>query len=303
VSRERIQISEHLYPFTPQTLSVDGYTISYVDEGARDGEITVMVHGNPTWSFYYRHLIEAVVDAGGRALAIDHIGCGLSDKPSERDYPYTLSRRVDDLTAWIEQLNLGETPFNLVVHDWGGMIGCAYAIRHPERLKRLIVLNTAAFHLPRDKRLPFTLWLGRNTWVGKALIRGMNAFSGLATRWACMRPLSREVRQAYTAPYNTWANRVATHEFVRDIPLSPDDSAYATVSETQEGLERLKDKPILIGWGMRDFVFDEPFLREWRRRFPEAEVHRFEEGGHYILEDHRDELIPLITRFLSSPVT
>lgn len=261
---------------------------------------TVMIHGNPTWAFYYRDLIRAINDAGGRALAPDHIGCGLSDKPSEHNYEYTLSQRVADLEAWFDAVGLSDTPVNLVVHDWGGMIGSAYATRHPERVKRLVVLNTAAFHIPTDKRLPFTLWLGRNTRLGQIMIQGFNAFSGLATRWACMKPLKREVRHAYTAPYHSWETRIATHRFVRDIPLKSSDRAYATVSETQEGLSQLKDKPMLLGWGLKDFVFDETFLRVWRARFPDAECHVYPDSGHYILEDERTDLIPKIVSFLSN---
>jgi len=262
------------------------------------GAPTVMVHGNPTWSFYYRNLLEAVHDSGGRALAPDHIGCGLSAKPSDQDYHYTLSERLADLEAWFEAVGLKDTPVNLVVHDWGGMIGMAYATRHPDLIEKLVVLNTAAFHIPGDKRLPFTLWLGRNTKLGQVLIQGFNAFSGLATRWACMKPLSTDVRQAYIAPYHSWQTRIATHRFVKDIPLKSADPAYKIVNETQARLPLLKKKPMLIGWGLRDFVFDETFLQIWLARFPEAERHIFDDSGHYVLEDAQQLLIPRITDFL-----
>jgi haloalkane dehalogenase len=295
-----------LYPFATKTAQVRGRAMSYVDlapapaEGVvADRPATVMVHGNPTWSFYYRDVLRAVSASGGRALAPDHIGCGLSEKPSASDYQYTLSERVADLEEWMNVVGLDESPINLVVHDWGGMIGCAYATRYPERINKLVVLNTAAFHIPGDKRLPFTLALGRNTRLGQVLIQGFNAFSGLATRWACMRPLSGAVRKAYTAPYHSWSTRVATHRFVKDIPLKPTDDAYQVVSETQARLTLLKDKPIFVGWGLKDFVFDETFLRVWLARFPEAEQHIYPEGGHYILEDARDDLIPKIVEFLS----
>lgn len=295
-----------LYPFTPQRVEVRGRAMSYVDlapaEGSEetDRAPTVMVHGNPTWSFYYREVLRAVSDSGGRALAPDHIGCGLSEKPSPRDYHYTLSERVADLEEWMSVIGLDASPINLIVHDWGGMIGCAYATRYPERINRLVILNTAAFHLPESKRLPFTLGLGRNTRLGQALIQGFNAFSGMATRWACSYPLSPEVKRAYTAPYHSWSTRVATYQFVRDIPLKSGDEAYALVSETQDRLTLLAEKPMLIGWGLKDFVFDQSFLDEWLKRFPEAERHIFAECGHYILEDAREELIPKIVSFLST---
>lgn len=296
------RVPEQLYPFIPKQLEVNGFKISYLDEGPKEGPITVMVHGNPTWSIYYRRVVEEVVARGGRALVIDHVGCGGSDKPSADRYPYTLSRRVADLAEWLRLVGVAERPFNLVVHDWGGAIGFGYASQ-PEvrdRLQRMVVLNTAAFHIPGDKRLPPTLRLGRDSRLGQWLIQGLNAFSALATRWACATPMSPALRAAYTSPYNSWANRVATYRFVKDIPLTPDDPAFEMISQTQANLSKLTGKPMLIGWGLKDFVFDHTFLEVWRRRFPDAEVHAYDDAGHYILEDKAKELTPRIASFLCS---
>lgn len=293
-----------LYPFEPKQIKVEGgHTMSYVDLAPQGETIlapTVMIHGNPTWSFYYRNLLSAVSAAGGRALAPDHIGCGLSDKPNDDEYHYTLSRRVKDLHLWFEEVGLSDTKVNLVVHDWGGMIGMAYATQYPERINKLVILNTAAFHIPGDKRLPFTLWLGRNTTLGQVLIQGFNAFSGLATRWACMKPLSPEVSKIYTAPYRSWSTRIATHRFVKDIPLKSSDDAYQTVNETQAKLSHFTKTPTFIGWGLKDFVFDHTFLKVWQHRFPHSEAHIYPESGHYILEDEKTDLIPKIVIFLSA---
>jgi len=135
------KISDHLYPFESHWLDLDGLRYHYLDEG--DGEVVVAVHGNPTWSFYYRDLVKALSD-DWRVVVPDHMGCGLSDKPSDDDYDYTLSRRIDDFGALMDDLDL--TDINLVVHDWGGMIGLGWAVRNPERIKRLVILNTAALH-------------------------------------------------------------------------------------------------------------------------------------------------------------
>lgn len=291
-------IPTHLYPFERKTCVVQGHTLSYIDEGAPHAHPTVMVHGNPTWSFYYRNLVQTITQKGGRALAMDHIGCGFSDKPTDEEYEYTLSRRVDDLAEWFNHVGLGDQPYSLVVHDWGGMIGLAYALRDPSRLQKLVILNTAAFHIPGDKRLPFTLWLGRNTKIGQLLIQGLNAFSGMATTWACMKPLSKEIKQAYTAPYHSWETRIATHRFVKDIPLSSSDPGYDLISLTQSRLSSLEDKPVLIEWGMKDFVFDHTFLSVWKHRLPNAEVHEHDQGGHYILEDEQQTVLPRIGSFL-----
>ncbi len=290
-------VPEHLYPFEHHHLMLGGLRYHYLDEG--EGEPVVMVHGNPTWSFYYRNLVKSL-RGEFRCVVPDHIGCGFSDKPGDDRYDYTLSRRVDDLSRLIDDLELDQV--NLVVHDWGGMIGMTWAVRNVDRVKRLVILNTAAFHLPQSKRFPWQLWLTR-TPVGALMVRGGNAFSAAASYVACTRkPLSKELRQAYTAPYDSWHDRIATLRFVQDIPLRPGDRGYDLITEVSEQLHRLDGKPTLIGWGDRDFVFDHHFLEEWRKYLPSAEVHRWADCGHYVLEDAWDELEPLIKQHLAKPV-
>lgn len=285
----------HALSYTGHFFNLGGLRYHYLDEGA--GEPVVMLHGNPTWSFYYRHLVAGLRERY-RAIVPDHIGCGLSDKPDDTCYDYHFRRRADDLEALLDHLGLTEN-LTLVLHDWGGMIGMVYASRYPERIKRLVILNTAAFHLPQGKPFPWPLWLCRNTALGAVLVRGLNAFSRVAARVCCTRhPMPRALRQAYTAPYDSWHNRIATLRFVQDIPLHPGDRGYDLVSEVQAGLQRFAAVPMLVCWGMKDFVFDRHFLEEWERRFPKAEVHRFADAGHYILEDAVEEVVPLVQRFL-----
>ena len=275
----------------------DGLRLHYLDEG--QGEPVVMVHGNPTWSFYYRNLVEALA-ADYRAIAIDHIGCGFSDKPDDSRYAYTLESRVDDLETLLDHLEL-DRGITLVVHDWGGMIGLTYAARHPGRIARLVVLNTGAFPLPASKPFPWPLWICRDTRIGTWLVRAGNAFAAIAARVGCKRrPMNKNLRDAYVAPYDSWDHRIATLRFVQDIPLRPGDRAWTLVNETADRLHLLARVPMLIAWGLKDFVFDRHFLDEWTRRFPAAEVLRFEDGGHYILEDAGDEIIPRIRAFLAA---
>jgi len=286
-----------LYPFQHNELELDGLRYHYLDEGA--GDPVVMVHGNPSWSFYYRNLAIALRDRY-RVIVPDHIGCGLSEKPGVMNYPYTLERRVDDLEALLEHLNVRER-ITLVVHDWGGMIGMAYASRHPERIARLVILNTAAFHLPAGKKFPLALKICRDTFIGGFLVLQLNMFAVMAARIGCKRnPMPAPLRGAYCAPYCSPPDRIATLRFVQDIPLVPGDSGYDLVSEIEAGLERFADLPMTICWGLKDFVFDGDFLKEWQRRFPKAEVHAFADCGHYILEDAKDEVIPIIEQFLAA---
>ncbi|HEY7152430.1 MAG TPA: alpha/beta fold hydrolase, partial [Gemmataceae bacterium] len=270
-----------LYPFTGRYLDLGGPRCHYLDEGR--GEPLVMLHGNPTWSFYYRNLVLGLRDAY-RALVPDHIGCGLSDKPDDSRYEYSLRQRVADLETLLDHLELRDN-LTLVLHDWGGMIGMAFAHRHPERVKRLVVLNTAAFPLPAAKRLPTSLRWCRTPLVGPLLVRGCNAFSRGAVRYCVRKPLPPDVRNGYLAPYDSWRNRIAVLRFVQDIPLKPGDRGFDLVNEVAGGLHRFASLPMLICWGERDFVFNRHFLDEWRRRFPAAEVHTFADAGHYVLED------------------
>ncbi|NVN91184.1 MAG: alpha/beta fold hydrolase [Desulfuromonadales bacterium] len=283
------------YPFTGRYLDLDGLAYHYLDEGS--GPVVVMLHGNPSWSFYYRNLV-STLSTRYRCIVPDHMGCGLSDKPDDDRYDYTLGRRVSDLEQLLAHLGIRDS-ITLVVHDWGGMIGMAYAVRHPLAIKRLVVMNTAAFHLPPTKRLPLALRICRDTKLGSLLVRGLNAFSLAASFVGCKRnPMTAELRGLYRLPYNSWRNRIATLRFVQDIPLAPGDRAHDLVSSVSKGIGQFSDLPMVIFWGERDFVFDRHFLAEWQRRFPRAELHRYPDAGHYILEDMKEVVVPIITEFL-----
>jgi pimeloyl-ACP methyl ester carboxylesterase len=286
------------YPFAPKRIEIrPGITLSYLDEGPRDGEVVVMLHGNPSWSYYWRHLVTGLRDRY-RCIVPDHVGMGLSDKPDDAAYRYTLQSRVDDLDTLLDKLGV-DGPVTLVVHDWGGMIGMGWALRHASRVKRWVVLNTAMFTLPEAKPMPWQLSLGRDSKLGALMIRGFNAFSGIASHVGVERRMAPDVRRAYVAPYDTWANRIATLRFVQDIPLREGDPAWALVSEGGRRLPEFADRPAFLGWGLRDFVFDRHCLDGFTRAWPNAEVHAFEDANHYVLEDKHEILVPAITDFLA----
>ena len=297
MTHRRIDIApfRHLYPFASRTADVNGWTMHYVDEGR--GEPVLMVHGNPTWSFYFRKLIGGL-SGDYRAIAPDHIGCGLSARPAASEYGFRLQNRVDDLEALCSRLGIDRN-LTLVLHDWGGAIGMALAIRHPERIARLVLLNTAAFLKPANKPLPPALKLVRNVpFLAAPAVLGLNLFARGAAWTASAKGLRPDVRAGLLAPYNNWRNRLATLRFVQDIPLSPEDPSYALLEQVDRGLRLFKAKPVLICWGERDFVFDRDYLADWCRRFPQAEVHRFPKAGHYVLEDVPDRILELLTAFL-----
>jgi haloalkane dehalogenase len=292
-------VPDSLYPFASHWHDRGGgLAMHYLDEGPRDAPPVVMVHGNPSWSFYYRELARALRGTH-RVLVPDHIGCGFSDKPDDNHYTYTLKSRVDDLEGWLDAVGATEN-VTLIVHDWGGMIGMGAAVRRPERIARIVLFNTAAFHLPRTKALPGTLKLARDTSVGAFLVKRFNAFSRGAARLGVERKLEADVARALTAPYDTPAHRIATLRFVQDIPLVPADRAYSVVSETAAKLGVFADRPILICWGAKDFVFDDHFLAEWKRIYPKAALEYYGDAGHYVLEDAKEYIVPRVERFLAS---
>lgn len=288
-------VNPALYPFESHFENIDGHQYHYVEEGK--GDPVVMLHGNPTWSFYYRELIKKL-SPNFHCLAPDHIGCGYSDKPNDLTYSYTLEQRVKDLEIFLKKKNIKQN-IHLVVHDWGGIIGMSYACRYPESIKKLVILNTAAFHLPQSKRFPFALRIAR-TWAGAFLIRGFNAFSGLATIEGVKRvKLTKDIRKGLTAPYDSWKNRIATLRFVQDVPLHPRDQGYGLITEMQERLPLFRNTPTMIAWGMKDYVFDHHFLATWMKYLPDAIVHKFEDSGHYILEDQQENIGKLTLDFFN----
>ncbi|MCG8378699.1 MAG: alpha/beta fold hydrolase, partial [Proteobacteria bacterium] len=229
----------------------------------------------------------------------DHIGMGLSDKPGDDEYEFTLKQRLDDLDMLLSRLNV-DSDVTLIVHDWGGMIGLAYATRYPEKIKRLVILNTAGFHIPAGKQIPWQLKLSRTPLLGSILIQGFNAFCrGAVKQCVTRKPIASDVKQAYLAPYDKWGNRLSVLRFVEDIPLAKDHVSYDIVDNVDKNLKQFASLPILICWGLNDFVFDTDFLDEWKRRLPNVEYHEFD-AGHYLLEDAGDEVIPVIKSFLEN---
>lgn len=277
------------YPFVPKQVTVDGVQMSFLDEG--EGPVVVMVHGNPSWSYLYRNLIAGLKD-NYRCIVPDHIGCGFSDKPQQ--YDYTLRQHTANLERLLEHLEVDECM--LVVHDWGGAIGMGLAGRYPDRVKGIVVLNTAAF---RSRRIPFRIAVCKWPIFGDLVVRGLNGFAGAAVHMAVNKKMKDEVASGFLAPYDNWANRVAVHRFVRDIPLDSKHPSWNTLVEVEQSLEKLQGCPMLICWGGKDFCFNDHFFREWKERFPEAEAHYFPDAGHYVLEDALDEILPLIGHFFS----
>lgn len=279
-----------LYPFESKSMDIAGVRYNYVDEG--QGEPLLMVHGNPTWSFLFRNFIKGLSDQK-RCIAVDHIGCGLSEKP--QTYRYRLARHIANLEHFILEKDLRD--INLMVHDWGGAIGLGVAVRHPERFKRLIISNTAAF---RSDRIPKIIALWRIPLLGEIAVLGFNVFVRLAMRIALERRerMVPPVKAGYMAPYNSWANRIATLRFVQDIPMQPDHPSYSTLVEVESQLPRLRHLPVLLMWGEKDWCFTPWFRDRFLEFFPQAQRLDFPQAGHLVYEDEPEQTFRAVQEFI-----
>ncbi len=279
------------YPYNSHYFSTSYGRMHYLHEG--EGEVVVCVHGNPTWSYYYRNLI-AELRKTHLVIAPDHLGCGLSDKPQH--FNYTLENHINNLQQLLD--SLGVERFSLVMHDWGGAIGMGLAGRQPERIEKLVLLNTAAF---RSRQIPFRIRLCKIPVAGELLVRGCNGFAWPATFMAVSKKMKREVAHSYLAPYNNWENRIATHRFVVDIPLDKSHPSYRCLQEIEERLEIFSScqEKILLLWGGNDFCFNDAFYQKWCAIYPDAKRCYFPDAGHYVLEDAKEQAIAKIVSFLT----
>ena len=280
------------YPFQSNYLDLDTLRYHYLDEGS--GAPLLWVHGNPTWSFYWRNLIQGL-SPEYRNIAVDHIGCGLSEKPAK--YSYTLERHQQNLVHLIEHLDLKN--ITLVAHDWGGAIGLGSLLQQPERFSRIILFNTGAFPPPF---VPLRIRLCRIPWLGSGAIRYLNLFARAALRMATEHPkrMTALIRAGFLAPYQTVADRVAIDGFVRDIPFTPRHPTWQVLANIEAGLPALDKLPIQLIWGMKDWCFDTRCLQRFQALFPSAQVHPIDDAGHYVVEDAHERILPLMQSFLQS---
>lgn len=288
------------WPFAPRFFDTPEGRMHYIDEGPRNGRPVVMVHGNPTWSYLYRRFIAALVEAGYRAIAFDHLGFGRSDKPAGTER-YTIERHGDRCEALLESLELQDV--TIVVQDWGGPIGLTWAARHPERIRSLCIFNTFVHRPPGKVALPLPLKLFRTPGIGELMVKGYNAFVRLFLfKEGVVHPerLGSNERAAYLAPHPTWSSRTAMLVFPREIPADSAGRVSDFVAEVHDRLlEGCASKPVLIAWPMNDTAFGPEILEElWLPDFPAAEVHRIEPAGHYIQEDAHERVIPKLLTFL-----
>ena len=283
-----------LYPFESHFLEIprsettaELVKMHFVEQGSGD-QTVVCVHGNPTWSFTFREVVRQVSDQA-RVIAVDHVGCGLSDKPQQ--YNYCLEQHIGNLARLIHELDLQRV--TLLVHDWGGAIGLGAALRQPARIERLVLLNTGAFPPPY---IPWRIAACRIPGIGNAAIRGLNLFARAATKMTLHRSrrLAPEVAAGLLAPYKDWESRVAISRFVQDIPRSKHDATWEVLQRIEENSSLFADRPVRIVWGLKDWCFRQECLDRLQLMFPQARVRRLEDVGHYVMEEAASEVIEVL---------
>lgn len=284
------------FPFEPRYVEVDsgdGATLRmhYLDEGPADGEVVLLLHGEPSWSYLYRRMIPVLVGAGFRTVAIDLVGFGRSDKPTSRE-DYTYQAHVDWTWAAIEAIGLSD--ITLVCQDWGGLIGLRHVGEHPERFARVVAANTM---LPTGDHHP-----------GKAFL-AWQKFSqetpefpvGAIVDGGCVSTLTPEVKAAYDAPFPDDAYKAGARQFPLLVPISPDDPAAPANRAAWEALGRF-EKPFLSAFSDADPITAaaEPVLRA---QVPGAEGQTHVTiggGGHFLQEDKGPELAEAVVTFIGA---
>ncbi len=288
------------WPYEPKWFDLGEGRMHYVDVGPRDGRPVVMAHGNPTWGYLYRNFIGALAEGGYRAIAPDLLGFGRSDKPDDPGI-YTIRRHAERFEALLQSLDLHDA--TVVPQDWGGSISLYWATQHPDRVRSLFIMNTIA-HRPREAvKLPIPLRLLKSPGIGDVLVKGAHAFvrGGVFRIGIKHRDrLTDDVKKAYLAPHPNWSSRTAVLVFPREIPKGPTGDVSDLNGDIEAGLQKhFRDKPVKIVWAMKDIAFTPNFVDDlWLDTFPDAEVMKLEDAGHYLQEDAHERIVPALIEFL-----
>lgn len=283
------------FPFRPHYAEVNGFLMHFVDEG--QGEPLVLLHGDPTWGYLYRELIPPLARRF-RCVVPDQMGMGKSDTPRTPD-PYRLRHHVANLEALLLHLDL--RALTLVLHDWGGPVGLGVAVRHPARIKRLVLMNTWAFAPWPGGPFPRLLELIRSP-RGERFVLEKNGYVEPALLGTTHRPgrLAKPVLDAYRAPFPTPESRRALLFWSRDIPVEETDPSYRDMKRIEEALSLFDGTPVLLVWGMRDPVLSAAVLRRWQQVYPRAVTAEMADASHFVQEDAPEPIVRRIEAFLDA---
>ena len=273
------------FPFAPRWRDFDGLRLAHIDEG--DGEPVVFLHGEPTWSFLWRHVIGPVRDAGYRCIAPDLPGFGRSDKPVELEW-YSYDRHTEAIAALLDELDVRDG--TVVVHDWGGPIGLRAAVEHPDRIRRLVILDTGLF---TGHQKMTAAWIAFRDFVA----RTEDLPVGFLVRGACKRDPGDAVIAAYEAPFPNAFSKAGARAFPLILPTEPDaPGAHAG----QRVLEALRDdaRPKLVLWADSDPVLPLETGERFAAALGSEIAHVIADAGHFLQEDAGPEIGALIADWL-----
>ena len=291
------------WPFAPNFCTAAGFRQHYVDEGPRDGEVVICLHGEPTWGYLYRNFIPALSEHY-RVIVPDHMGFGKSETPADK--VYTLATHVENLTTLIDDLDLKDITF--VCQDWGGPITGAYTIRHPERVKRVALMNTLFGYGGATTSAERTPWF---TWIAKHYEQGtLDGILGElgSTILSVMKIVGFENSaavddnwlHAYAAPFPDRQSCIGGIEFPLDVHLGR-IAEYMMESLATGNLDAVKAKPAMLAFGLRDHAIDpDDAMADFRALFPDAPINTFADAGHFCQEDIPHILVPLIHQFMQT---
>jgi haloalkane dehalogenase len=280
-------LDREAYPFAHHWIDLAHGRMHYVDEGA--GAPVLLIHGTPTWSFEYRHVINALAPHA-RVIAPDHLGFGLSARP--RDFAYTPEAHSENLLELIDRLDLRNV--TLVVHDFGGPIGLRLALDRPDRIARIVIINSWLWPFDDDAVMAKRARVAGG-WVGKFLYKYFNASLRLImpSAYGNRVALTTRIHQQYLEVFR---NRDARVRVLHRLAVSLlGSSPY--FSRLHDRMEELRRRPVLIVWGLKDSAFQPYQLERWRRELPEATVVTVDQAGHWPHEEAPDAVIAAIGQF------
>ena len=281
------------FPFKPNVKHINGFDMHYVDEG--QGESIVCVHGEPTWGYLYRKFIAKLSDSN-RVIVPDHMGFGKSEIPKNKQY--ILSEHVDNLTKLLLELDL--KAITLVSQDWGGPISFGFATRNPDRVKRLVIMNTSVGVAKPDRRLWFESMVEDGTY--DQLMGNMKVFIPQMMFGFFVKKFPREekriMKKAYTAPFPDKESCIGAMAFPKDIPKGDKHPSSKIMQEIRDNLTLLTDKFKIMIWGMKDKIFPPKIIEVWDRIYPGIKVYKIEQAGHFLQEDAPDQIVEIIKQFL-----
>jgi haloalkane dehalogenase len=303
------------FPYEPNYISIDGLRMHYLDEGRRDGPVALMVHGMPTWSYLYRHIIPVMVEAGYRCVAPDHIGFGRSDKVTDPAW-YDIARHTANLAYLVRQLDLHN--ITLLAQDWGGPTGLAQVATMPERFSRLVIMNTWLHHDGYEYSPAIRRWItqnlpggifrdnipGRFNW-GTLMVVGTRRadpqqalFPALQGEAPELPPDAEAVRRAYDAPFAGLGEDgvIGARQFPLCIPVHDQLRGDAEAQARHFRSVNASSLPVHFMWGLADDIFTGDWGRTWHTLVPGSTWDALDDAFHFLQDTHGTRIAELILR-------